>query len=212
MSLVKNLFYKYEHFTIDIKEWEIPDSGITALWGPSGSGKTSIFKILLGLLPCPGLSWEFHNTNLAQIPIGERKLGVVFQSLELFPHLTAKENILFAAKARKIPIEKQIESLSLFTEELQMQSFLDRKVDLLSGGEKQRTALARALIGEPRFLFLDEPFSALDEELRQEARELVKKVIIKRQIPTLLITHDQRDIDQMAQQTFKLNNGKLELK
>src|SRR5882762_2710258 len=98
MSLVEQLEKKYDDFTIDIPRWEILDKGVTALSGPSGSGKTTVFRILIGLIPCPGMMWNFGDVDLARLPVGERRLGVVFQSLELFPHMTARENIFFAAR------------------------------------------------------------------------------------------------------------------
>lgn len=189
---------------------EISDEGVTALWGPSGSGKTTLFRILLGLIPCPQLKWTYKGLDLAQLSVPDRKIGVVFQSLELFPHLTARENILFAAKARKISKAQTEQSLKEFITELGMQNFIDQNVSELSGGEKQRVAIARALIGEPRFLFLDEPFSALDEALKAEARSLIKSIIEKRRIPTLLITHDRRDLDVLAKNIYQIKNGKLE--
>src|SRR5271165_2213509 len=100
MSLVKGLVRDYDGFTLSIPTWEIPDQGITALWGPSGSGKTTAFRLLIGLEPCPGLSWTFAELDIAALPVPQRRLGVVFQTLELFPHMTARENILFAARAR----------------------------------------------------------------------------------------------------------------
>ncbi len=209
MSLVKNLFYDVENFNLNIPEWHLPDSGIVALLGPSGAGKTTIFKILLGLIPCPTLEWIFNGEDLAKLSVQKRKLGVVFQSLELFPHLTARQNILFAAKARQIPQNIINSNLELFSIDLDMKKFLDRKVEFLSGGEKQRTAMARALMGEPIFLFLDEPFSSLDEELKSDARMLVKKILAKKKTPTLLITHDPRDIEQMADHVFHLKGGHL---
>jgi sulfate transport system ATP-binding protein/putative spermidine/putrescine transport system ATP-binding protein len=209
VSLVENLFYNYDDFKIQIPKMEIPDEGVTVLWGPSGSGKTTIFRILLGLISCPDLKWIFQNIDLAQLDVPEKKIGVVFQSLELFPHLTAKENILFAAKARRISKTQIQISLAEFISELDMKSFIDRPVSQLSGGEKQRVAIARALIGEPRFLFLDEPFSALDEALKDDARTLIKSVIAKRKIPTLLITHDRRDLDTIANKVHHLDKGLL---
>jgi sulfate transport system ATP-binding protein/putative spermidine/putrescine transport system ATP-binding protein len=209
VSLVENLFYNYDDFKIAIEKLEITDSGVTALWGPSGSGKTTIFRILLGLIPCPNLKWIYQNLDLARLPIAEKKIGVVFQSLELFPHLTAKENILFAAKARKINNENTNRAMTSFIDELGMQNFINRPVSQLSGGEKQRVAIARALMGDPRFLFLDEPFSALDEALKVEARTLIKTIIEKRNIPTLLITHDRRDLEVLANKVYELENGRI---
>jgi ABC-type sugar transport system ATPase subunit len=209
MSLVKNLRKQYDDFQLDIGDWEIADKGVTALIGPSGSGKTSVLKILLGLEDCPNLSWKFGNEDLATIPSPDRRIGVVYQNYELFPHLTAKENILFAAKARKMNTSEAESKLSHLSKKLQIQSILDKKSRVFSGGEKQRVALARALIANPRMLFLDEPFSALDEELRQEARVLVRDLINEAGIPALLITHDERDLQVLANNVTKIRAGRL---
>lgn len=211
MSVVRSLHKKYKDFEIHIPEWTLADQGVTALWGPSGSGKTTVLRVMTGLEDCPGWSWSFKDKDLATLPPGERRLGVVFQTFELFPHLSAKENILFAAKARQLPQAKASTKLKELTESLQLEKCLDRKASLLSGGEKQRVALARALMGEPQFLLLDEPFTALDEGLRSEARQLVKTVMEKAKIPALLITHDQKDIDVLATQVTKISNGTLQV-
>lgn len=209
MSQVKNIKHKIGDFEIEVNQWEISDVGITALWGPSGSGKTSLFRILIGLEPCKGYHWYFGKTDLAQVPVPEKRLGVVFQSLELFPHLSGEGNILFAARARKIPEEKAHFELNRLTTLLHLEDCLKRRAEVLSGGEKQRVALARALIGQPRFLFLDEPFSALDDDLRSEARKLVQSTISELKIPTLLITHDRDDIKELAQEVVHIRKGRL---
>jgi ABC-type sulfate/molybdate transport systems ATPase subunit len=209
MSLVKDLNLKYDGFEVAIPEWEISDQGVTALWGPSGSGKTSIFRALIGLEECPTLSWNFQGEDLARLAVGERRLGVVFQSHELFPHLTARENILFAAEARRVDLKKSAATLEKLASELSLNACLNRKVQLLSGGEAQRVALARAIAGEPRFLFLDEPFSSLDAELRSDARAVVMRVIAEFSIPTLLITHDADDVKALAHTTVRITNGRF---
>lgn len=208
MSLVKNLIRHYDGFSLEINHWEIPDNGVCALWGPSGAGKTSLFRVLIGLDACESLEWNFKGTNIAKLSVPERRLGVVFQNYELFPHLTARDNIVFAAKARKLNEKSISDQLAKLVADLKLESCLFRKAHQLSGGEEQRVALARALIGEPRFLFLDEPFSALDSDLRNEARNLVQSVINERKIPSLLITHDKEDL-KIAQKTFRINNGRL---
>jgi sulfate transport system ATP-binding protein/putative spermidine/putrescine transport system ATP-binding protein len=164
---------------------------------------------MTGVEPCEGLKWLFKGEDLAQLPLGDRRLGVVFQTLELFPHMTAKENILFAGRARGIQnIEKSLNDL---VRDLQLQTCLERKASVLSGGEAQRVALARAVVADPRFLFLDEPFSALDNDLRQDARQMVRRLIDRLQIPTLLITHDQEDIKALANHTVRIQHGRLKI-
>jgi ABC-type sugar transport system ATPase subunit len=211
MSVVENLMKDYGDFRIAIPRWEIPDRGITALWGPSGSGKTSVFRLLMGLEPCPGLVWRFGDEDLAALDPSKRRLGVVFQNLELFPHMTAAENILFAARARGVSLQESRDRMADLTEELRITAILQRKALVLSGGEAQRVALARAVIGQPRFLFLDEPFSSLDSQMREEARGLVAHVVKRLAIPTLLVTHDQEDLKALAETVVRIKDGRLEV-
>lgn len=209
MSTVEGLVRDFDDFKVEIPKWEILDSGVTALSGPSGSGKTTVLRILIGLIECPTLVWQFGNEDLAKLDIPERRLGVVFQSLELFPHMTGRENIFFAARARKIPNTNAQASFKNLIQELRLETCIDRSVQLLSGGERQRVALARALIGQPRVLLLDEPFSSLDIQMREDARQLVKTVIKKRNIPTILITHDTRDLEVLADRVDQIRSGRL---
>jgi ABC-type sugar transport system ATPase subunit len=206
---ITKLVRDYDGFKIDIPEWTIADHGVTALSGPSGSGKTSVIRLLLGLDECPSLSWRIGDIDIAKLPIELRQLAVVFQNYELFPHMTAEQNIEFAAKAEGLtPVEREPRMRRL-VERLQLGPILDRRASILSGGERQRVALARALIREPRFLFLDEPFSALDADLRRDARQLVKAIVSEYKVPTLLVSHDAADIEALANQVTRISNGRL---
>ena len=213
MSLVKNIKFKYSQqpeWLLDIPEWEIPDLGITAILGRSGSGKSTLFKILIGLEECKGFSWVFKGEPLSEYSIEQKRLGVVFQSYNLFPHLSSYENIQFAARARNLTTAEMHLKISNLVEQLDLENFLHRKARLLSGGERQRVSLARALAGNPRLLLLDEPFSALDEELKNKSRALIKKVILQNEVPALMITHDKEDVEQVADSKFFINSGRLE--
>ena len=170
MSLIKNLNYSIKDFSLKIPQWSFKEDHIVVLSGSSGSGKTSLLKILCGLLPCPSLVWEFKGEDLAQKSPPERNLGVSFQDLRLFPHLSVQENILMAGEARGLDgniLKKDFETI---VGALKIQHKLSSDVQKLSGGERQRVSLARALLSQPQFLLLDEPFTHLDEENRKEAR------------------------------------------
>ncbi len=209
MSWVRNLSCDYGDFRIDIPEWEILDKGVTSLWGPSGAGKTSVFRLLLGLEKPKSLVWDFNGENLAALATPNRRLGVVFQTLELFPHMTAQENVRFAAKARKLDSAKSEAHAEELRQMLKLESCWTRRASLLSGGEKQRVALARALIGQPRVLFLDEPFSALDSDVRNDARTLVRDAIERLNVPTVLITHDREDLHAFGGKISEIRGGRI---
>ena len=211
MPYVKNLICNQGDFKLDIPSMEWPDEGISALTGPSGSGKSTLALALCGLKKVEkGFQWLFKEQDMALLPPPERNISLLFQSLELFPHMNAEKNILFPAQARKISKEQTQERFLVLQEYLQLSSFLKKPVHLLSGGEKQRVALARALIVKPRFLILDEPFSSLDEVIKKNAIQLLKKILEWEKCPTLLISHDKEEIESLARKVFYIQNGQLQ--
>lgn len=205
LSLIKNLNKSYDNFIIDIPHLEWPDTGVTVLWGESGAGKTTLIRLLIGLEES-SFEWIFGTENIAQRPPSQRGLGVVFQSLALFSHLTARQNMEFVFSSLSSQERQQVEEVSQF---LEIHPFLEQKVNSLSGGQKQRVALARALLKAPRLLILDEPFSALDYQLKKQARSLVQKIALERKIPVLLVTHDPEDVRLLAQRVVILEKGRI---
>lgn len=204
MSTVEALKIKKDGFQIEVSHWEILDEGVHILSGPSGSGKSTLLKALMGFEKTPGMRWSFLGENLANLPVEQRRLGVVFQTWDLFPHMTAYENVEFAAQARNLDEATFQSRWKWIQAVLKMNEFMNTRADRLSGGEKQRTALARALISKPKILLLDEPFTALDENLKDQARDLLKEVLKIDKIPALLVTHDQRDIERLANRVTKI--------
>ena len=212
MSSVKLLKKNYGPFSIDIEDLSLLDQGITVLWGRSGSGKSTLIRILCGLEKAP-FQWMWGSgssvQDLALLSPEARRLGVVFQSYDIFPHMTAEQNIEFALLARNFNRSDVLSVWSALVERLELGPFLKRPSHLLSGGEKQRIALARALIVKPRMLILDEPFAALDPELRSEARRLVLELIQTERIPALIVTHDEADVGVLADKVSHIAGGRI---
>lgn len=186
MAFVKNVFFKTPGFELNIPDWEFPDYGLTSVWGASGAGKTTLLNVLSGLVPCPSLNFQVNQKRVEHV-------GFVFQDFALFPHMTARENILFPAKARKLSEEKYSSRFMELSKKLELSSFLEKKAQVLSGGEKQRVGLARALVIEPEIVLLDEPLSSIDEKIKNEARELIVDLSQTYHVPFLWVTHDLRD-------------------
>ncbi len=207
MSVVKSLSRKYDDFQIQIENLELLDHGFTVFWGPSGAGKSSVLRILLGLDQDAHLQWIWEGQDLGKYAPQDRNLGVVFQDLGLFPNLTVQDNILFPVNKKKhINWQKDYNWL---VEALELGGRQKSSVHQLSGGEKQRVALARALIYRPKMLLLDEPFSSLDEDLREKSQKLLKQVSAHLDCPVLLVTHDRQDVENLADRVCQMQNGRV---
>lgn len=207
MSVVEKFYRDLTSFHIDIKDWEILDQGVTVLWGPSGAGKSTILNGLLGFDPDAHISWSFKGKDLSSLPPGQRSLGAVFQESSLFPHMTAEKNILFPVNPKKHSQWKN--DFDKLVEKLQIKSILKSPVSQLSGGEKQRVEIARAMIYRPQILLLDEPFSSLDEQVRKLVRKMIKEVCREFDCPILLVTHDREDVYDLATKVTELEQGQI---
>lgn len=211
MATIKNLKYSVGQFSLIIPELHLSDDAVTAITGPSGSGKTTFFKLLLGILQAKeNWSWILKGENLATLPVDQKKIGVVFQTYELFPHLTAFQNIDLIMKSRGNQSQEALDQLNYFKEKLKLESCWNTKAARLSGGEQQRVALLRAVLSKPRVLLLDEPFSALDPQLKIQSYEVVKSVLSEVQIPTYMITHNHDEAAYFTDKIIRLKNGQLD--
>ena len=180
----------------------------TGIFGPSGSGKSTLLHIIAGLLVPDSGSIQLHNVTLFEynvhIPPQERSIGYVRQDPLLFPHMSVQENLQFAQKhTRSTPKWTLSEDIHMFA----LQAICTRKPQTLSGGEKQKVALARALLASPQLLLLDEPMASLDEPATQEI--LTQLHALKSHLPMLYVSHSKERIHFLCDEILYLNNGVL---
>lgn len=175
---------------------------ILAIMGPSGSGKTTLLKTIAGLLDHSG-DILIDNKNISSVPTRKRNMGMVTQDLALFPHKTIKENIIFPLKIRKQ--EKNIDEI---IERFGLKGLEDKLPQEVSGGEQQRTAIARAMVYKPQVLLMDEPFGQLDAVLRYDLLKWLKVVLKEKNMLVLFVTHNQREAKFIGDKILFLDHGK----
>jgi len=207
--LTLNVKLSRKAFDLDVT-LDFPEQGITALLGPSGSGKSTILRILAGLERpqygriINGMDVWFDSRQRTLVPPQKRKVGVVFQDYALFTHLTVEQNIAYGISGLAVK-----EKVNHWLERLHIEEYRNRYPHQLSGGQRQRVALARAMVTEPDLLLLDEPFSALDVNLRQHLRDELKSVISETRCPVIMVTHDLNDARYLADRVAILVNGRV---
>jgi ABC-type Fe3+/spermidine/putrescine transport system ATPase subunit len=184
----------------------IPGGSYGVLMGRTGCGKTTLLEILCGLRQPTSGRVRLDDVEVTDLEPRERGIGYVPQDLALFPGLKVREQIAFVLKLRGKPSEARVKELA---DELGITAQLDRLPDLLSGGEKQRVALARALAAEPRLLLLDEPLSALDEEMRGEASAMLKRIQKQHGLTVLHVTHSNAEAVELATIRLRMDGAKI---
>ncbi len=209
--VVKNASKRFGAFVaLDRVSVEVPAGKLVALLGPSGSGKTTLLRIIAGLeLPDEG-QVVYEGEDVTNQPARERNLGFVFQHYALFRHMTVFENVAFALRVRRRPEKEVRERVFELLHLIRLDGLEYRKPSELSGGQRQRVALARALAARPRVLLLDEPFGALDAQVRQELRQWLRGLHKEVGVTTILVTHDQEEAFEVADQVVILNRGQVE--
>ncbi len=189
------------------------DAGETvALLGASGSGKSTLLKIIAGLeAPERGSVW-FDGQDITRVPPEQRRFALMFQDFALFPHLNVQDNVAFGLVEQGVRKADAREQARGLLTRFGLAGHATARVWTLSGGEQQRVALARALITRPRALLLDEPFSALDADLRDQLRTEFRERIIEAGMTAILVTHDEQEARAMAQHAWALQGGQLHLR
>ncbi|MBV8393059.1 MAG: ABC transporter ATP-binding protein [Alphaproteobacteria bacterium] len=187
------------------------DSGeVVALLGPSGCGKTTLLRVIAGFVRQAAGRVRVDGAAIDHLPANQRNIGVVFQNYALFPHMTVAENVAYGLRARGVRAPEVQARVNRFLETVQLGAFRDRLPRQLSGGQQQRVALARALAVEPRILLLDEPFAALDRNLRLDMQIEVKRLQRTLGLTTILVTHDQDEAMSVADRIAVMNRGTVE--
>jgi sulfate/thiosulfate transport system ATP-binding protein len=190
---------------------DIESGELVALLGPSGSGKTTILRMVAGLEFPDGGAIYFGDENATDIEVRHRGVGFVFQHYALFPHMTVGENIAFGMKVSKTKrsAAEISERVAHLLRLVQLEDLQDRFPAQISGGQRQRVALARALAVDPKVLLLDEPFGALDANVRRDLRRWLRKIHDELGITTLFVTHDQAEALDLADRVVILDKGKI---
>jgi molybdate/tungstate transport system ATP-binding protein len=175
---------------------------VVSVLGPSGSGKTTLLSLIAGITDPDGGSITLNGRSLAGRSLRERRTGLVFQDGALFPHMTAHENIAYAARDRR--------RVGELADLLEIDDVLGRRPPTLSGGERQRVALARTLAAEPETLLLDEPLSSLDAPIRRRLRSELRPLFESLDIPVVYVTHDQRTATALGDRMAIFRDGTIE--
>jgi sulfate/thiosulfate transport system ATP-binding protein len=195
---------------LDDVSLDVAPGSLTALLGPSGSGKSTLLRIIAGLEQPDAGHVEIDGQNVTAVPPQRRGIGFVFQHYAAFKHMSVRDNIAFGLRIRREPRGAVKERVDELLEIVGLTGWADRYPAQLSGGQRQRMALARALAVRPRVLLLDEPFGALDANVRQELREWLRRLHDEVHVTTVLVTHDQEEAMSVADSLTVLDHGRVQ--
>ncbi|MBB5216609.1 ABC transporter ATP-binding protein [Parapusillimonas granuli] len=181
-----------------------------SLLGPSGCGKSTTLMMIAGFEGLSDGQVKVRGNRIDHLLPERRNIGIVFQAYALFPHMSVRQNVEYGLKMRKVPAAERKSRAGKLLDLVHMTAFSDRYPRQLSGGQQQRVALARALVTEPSILLLDEPFSALDRQLREDLQREVRALQRSLGITTIFVTHDQDEALLMSDRIAVMNRGKVE--
>jgi sulfate/thiosulfate transport system ATP-binding protein len=189
---------------------DVASGSLTALLGPSGGGKSTLLRIIAGLEVPDSGTVTINGIDATRLAPQRRNVGFVFQHYAAFKHMTVHENVAFGLKIRKRPKAEVRKRVAELLELVHIEQFADRYPAQLSGGQRQRMALARALAVEPQVLLLDEPFGALDAQVRKELRAWLRRLHDEVHVTTVFVTHDQEEAIEVADEIVVLADGIVE--
>ncbi len=195
---------------VDDVSLTVPDGSLTALLGPSGSGKSTLLRMIAGLEEPGAGQIVIGGSDVTNTPARKREIGFVFQHYAAFKHMTVYDNVAFGLKIRRAEKARIRERVDELLRLVHLEAYARRYPSQLSGGQRQRMALARALAVEPRVLLLDEPFGALDATVRKDLRAWLRRLHEEVHVTTILVTHDQEEAMEVAEQIVVMNDGRVE--
>ena len=209
--LLDRITHRYAgHTAVDGVTLDVGGGELVALLGPSGCGKTTLLRIVAGLVAQTAGQVVVGGQVIDSLPPNRRPVGIVFQSYALFPHMSVADNVAYGLAARGAGRNARKQEAARMLELVQLGHLADRLPRALSGGQQQRVALARALAVQPAILLLDEPFAALDKNLRLDMQIEIKRIQRLAGTTTILVTHDQEEALSMADRVAVLSAGRLE--
>ena len=207
----RHISKRFGDFTaLDDVSIDVPAGSLTTLLGPSGSGKSTLLRVIAGLEQSDAGSVVISEEEATRLPPQKRNVGFVFQHYAAFKHMTVWDNVAFGLKIRKRPKAQIADRVAEVLRLVQLDGFGHRYPSQLSGGQRQRMALARALAIEPRVLLLDEPFGALDAQVRKDLRDWLRRLHDEVHVTTVLVTHDQEEAMEVSDRIVLMNQGRVE--
>ncbi|HEX8802569.1 MAG TPA: sulfate ABC transporter ATP-binding protein [Acidimicrobiales bacterium] len=207
----RNIEKRFGDFVaLDDVSVDIASGSLTALLGPSGGGKSTLLRVIAGLeTPDAGVV-HISGADATRLPPQRRNVGFVFQHYAAFKHMTVFRNVAFGLEIRKRPKDEVRRRVTELLELVHLEAFADRMPSQLSGGQRQRMALARALAVEPEVLLLDEPFGALDAQVRKELRAWLRRLHDEVHVTTVFVTHDQEEAMDISDRIVVMAKGRVE--
>jgi sulfate transport system ATP-binding protein len=207
----ENISKQFGDFTaLDNVSLDVPEGALTALLGPSGSGKSTLLRIVAGLEEPDGGVVRIAGQDVTRVRPQDRGIGFVFQHYAAFAHMTVFENVAFGLRIRKRKGDEVRARVDELLELVGLTKWSGQRPHQLSGGQRQRMALARALAVQPQVLLLDEPFGALDANVRAELRRWLRRLHDEQGVTTVLVTHDQEEAMEVADTIAVMNKGAIE--